>query len=139
MPLVTTLPPELQKIHIMGIGGTAMAALAGMLVDAGYTVSGSDGNRIYPPMSDYLAQLGITPMEGYLARNLEFGPDLVVVGNAVRPDNPDTLGWIDTEGGSLQYHLGAVALGNGLKVDHGRRILVLSSSRIREMTPREIV
>ncbi len=84
MPLVTELPFPLQNIHIMGIGGTAMAALAGMLVDAGYTVTGSDGGKVYPPMSDVLARLGITPMEGFNAGNLDHKPDLVVVGNVVR-------------------------------------------------------
>ncbi len=52
MPEVQTLPDGVQTVHIMGIGGTAMAALAGCLVDAGYTVTGSDGNKVYPPMSD---------------------------------------------------------------------------------------
>ena len=57
MPEVSALPDETKTIHIMGVGGTAMAALAGMLVDAGYTVTGSDGNKVYPPMSDYLASI----------------------------------------------------------------------------------
>ena len=65
MPLVHEFPPDTKKIHIMGIGGTAMASLAGMLVDSGYQVSGSDGRQIYPPMSDYLETLGIDPMIGY--------------------------------------------------------------------------
>ena len=84
MPEVDALPAETQTIHIMGVGGTAMAALAGILVDAGYTVTGSDGNKVYPPMSDYLASIGIEPMEGFSAENLNHDPDLVVVGNVVR-------------------------------------------------------
>ncbi len=84
MPLVTALPSPLKHIHIMGVGGTAMAALAGILVDAGYTVSGSDKGRVYPPMSHYLARLGIDVMEGYRADNLDPAPDLVVVGNVIR-------------------------------------------------------
>ncbi len=83
MPHVDTLPDPLKHIHIMGICGTAMGALAGMLVDAGYTVTGSD-KAVYPPMSDYLAGLGIPVKEGFLAANLEPRPDLVVVGNVVR-------------------------------------------------------
>ncbi|MCB9676626.1 MAG: UDP-N-acetylmuramate:L-alanyl-gamma-D-glutamyl-meso-diaminopimelate ligase [Alphaproteobacteria bacterium] len=67
----------------MGICGTAMGALAGMLVDAGYTVTGSD-KGVYPPMSTYLEGLGIRPMEGFVAKNLDHRPDLVVVGNVVR-------------------------------------------------------
>ena len=42
MPLVDTLPARLETIHIMGIAGTAMGALAGMLQQAGYGVTGSD-------------------------------------------------------------------------------------------------
>ena len=84
MPEVQGLPEGTQTIHIMGVGGTAMAALGGMLVDAGYTVTGSDGNKVYPPMSDYLASLGIEPMEGFKAANLDHNPDLVVIGNVVR-------------------------------------------------------
>jgi UDP-N-acetylmuramate: L-alanyl-gamma-D-glutamyl-meso-diaminopimelate ligase len=84
MPEVSALPDETKTIHIMGVGGTAMAALAGMLVDAGYTVTGSDGNKVYPPMSDYLASIGIEPMEGFAQSNLDHNPDLVVVGNVVR-------------------------------------------------------
>ncbi len=84
MPLVSSLPSPLRTIHIMGVGGTAMAALASMLVDAGYTVTGSD-TAVYPPMSDVLARLGIRVMQGYKAENLAHRPDLVVVGNVIRP------------------------------------------------------
>lgn len=86
MPLVDSLPSPCDTIHIMGIGGTAMGALAGMLVDAGHTVTGSDGGVVYPPMSDYLASLGVEPMVGFSAENLDHQPDLVVVGNVVRRD-----------------------------------------------------
>ncbi|MEZ4316624.1 MAG: UDP-N-acetylmuramate:L-alanyl-gamma-D-glutamyl-meso-diaminopimelate ligase [Myxococcota bacterium] len=83
MPHIDHLPSSLQSIHIMGICGTAMGALAGMLADAGYTVSGSD-KAVYPPMSTYLEGLGIPVMEGFVAKNLDHRPDLVVVGNVVR-------------------------------------------------------
>ena len=89
MPLVDAIPAGTRTIHILGIGGTAMAALAGMLVEDGFTVTGSDGARIYPPMSDVLARLGIVPMEGYQAENLAHRPDLVVVGNVVRSSYPE--------------------------------------------------
>lgn len=81
--LVGDLPPSVRSIHIMGIGGTAMGALAGMLKDAGYSVTGSD-TGVYPPMSDYLASLDIPVMIGYKAENLAHRPDLVVVGNVIR-------------------------------------------------------
>jgi len=83
MPHADALPSSLKHIHIMGICGTAMGALAGMLVDAGYQVTGSD-KAVYPPMSDYLAGLGIPVKEGFVATNLDPRPDLVVVGNVVR-------------------------------------------------------
>ncbi len=84
MPLLSgTLPASVRHIHIMGIGGTAMAALAGMLKDAGFVVSGSD-TGVYPPMSDYLQSLNIDVAIGYNAKNLDSRPDLVVVGNVIR-------------------------------------------------------
>jgi UDP-N-acetylmuramate: L-alanyl-gamma-D-glutamyl-meso-diaminopimelate ligase len=85
MPHVTPNPNSIRTIHVMGIGGTAMAALAGMLVDAGYLVTGSDTN-VYPPMSDYLASLKIDVMKGYVASNLDRKPDLVIVGNVIRSE-----------------------------------------------------
>ena len=86
MPLLSgPLPDSVKTVHIMGIGGTAMAAFAGMLKDAGYTVTGSD-TGVYPPMSDYLASLGIEVMIGYNAKNLDHRPDLVVVGNVIRAE-----------------------------------------------------
>ena len=83
MPHLKSLPEPLRTIHIMGIAGTAMASLAGMLKDAGYEVTGSD-KAVYPPMSDYLARLEIPVMEGFNAGNLDHNPDLVVVGNVIR-------------------------------------------------------
>ncbi|MFT4622008.1 MAG: UDP-N-acetylmuramate: L-alanyl-gamma-D-glutamyl-meso-diaminopimelate ligase [Myxococcota bacterium] len=83
MPHVPSPSPDVRTVHVMGIAGTAMGALAGMLKDAGYVVTGSD-HGVYPPMSDYLAALGIEVMEGFKASNLDHRPDLVVVGNVVR-------------------------------------------------------
>ena len=90
MPHVDTLPAPLRTIHVMGVAGTAMAALAGMLKDAGYAVTGSD-KKVYPPMSDYLAGLQIRVMEGYNAANLDPAPDLVVVGNVIRAVYEETV------------------------------------------------
>lgn len=83
MPHLPIPPRDVKTVHIMGIAGTAMAALAGMLKDAGYIVSGSD-RAVYPPMSTYLQDLGIDVMEGFVASNLDHKPDLVVIGNVVR-------------------------------------------------------
>ena len=78
---------NLQKIYLIGICGTAMASLAGMLREKGYAVSGSDTD-VYPPMSDFLDQLGIPVFKGFNAANLEkTKPDLVVIGNALSRGN----------------------------------------------------
>ena len=74
--------------HLIGIGGTAMGSLAGLLRAAGHRVTGSDEN-VYPPMSDQLAALGIPYAERYAPENLEPAPDIVVVGNAISRGNPE--------------------------------------------------
>ncbi len=74
--------------HLIGIGGSAMASLAGLLKAAGHTVTGSDQN-VYPPMSTGLQQMGISYAEGYSPRNLSPRPDVVVVGNAISRGNPE--------------------------------------------------
>ena len=51
-------------IHMMGICGTAMGSLAGLLQGLGYRVTGSDQN-VYPPMSTQLEKLGIKISQGY--------------------------------------------------------------------------
>lgn len=65
-----------------------MAALAGILQELGYQVTGSDENP-YPPMSTFLAQRGIPVYQGYRPENLQPRPDLVVIGNVIRADNPE--------------------------------------------------
>ncbi len=72
-------------VHFMGICGTAMASLAGMMKTLGHTVTGSDQN-VYPPMSTQLENLGIKIQEGYKKENLIPKPDLVIVGNVIRRD-----------------------------------------------------
>ncbi len=74
-------------IHILGICGTFMGGVALLARSMGMTVSGSDAN-VYPPMSDQLAQAGITIQEGYSAEHLQPSPDLVVMGNAMSRGNP---------------------------------------------------
>jgi len=74
--------------HLIGICGTAMASLAGMLQARGHRVTGSDEN-VYPPMSTMLEGLGIGLMQGYDAAHLEPAPDCVVVGNAIPRGNPE--------------------------------------------------
>src|SRR5580698_2180766 len=75
-----------KHIHLIGICGTAMASLAGMLQLQGHRITGSD-TAAYPPMSDQLAALKIPVGEPYSESNLEPRPDLVVVGNAISRGN----------------------------------------------------
>ena len=75
-----------KHIHLIGICGTAMASLAGMLQQRGFRVTGSDA-AAYPPMSDFLASLGIPVAQPFATENLSPTPDLVVVGNAISRGN----------------------------------------------------
>jgi UDP-N-acetylmuramate: L-alanyl-gamma-D-glutamyl-meso-diaminopimelate ligase len=75
-----------KHIHLIGICGTAMASLAGMLNERGFRVTGSDA-AAYPPMSDFLRDLGIPVAQPFDAKNLDPRPDLVVVGNAISRGN----------------------------------------------------
>ncbi|MGB7174553.1 MAG: UDP-N-acetylmuramate:L-alanyl-gamma-D-glutamyl-meso-diaminopimelate ligase [Candidatus Acidiferrales bacterium] len=79
---------------MLGIGGAAMAPVAGMLKERGHTVTGSD-NGVYPPASTLLASLGIRWSEGFRAENLRPAPDLVVVGNAISRGNPELEAVLD--------------------------------------------
>ena len=75
-----------KHIHLIGICGTAMASLAGMLKHRGFHVTGSDA-AAYPPMSDFLRELDIPVAQPFDAKNLDPRPDLVVVGNAMSRGN----------------------------------------------------
>ena len=85
----------LKHIHLIGICGTAMASLAGMLKMQGHRVTGSDG-AAYPPMSDLLRELEIPIMEPFSEANLTPRPDLVVVGNAISRGNGELEYVLDT-------------------------------------------
>jgi UDP-N-acetylmuramate: L-alanyl-gamma-D-glutamyl-meso-diaminopimelate ligase len=75
-----------KHIHLIGICGTAMASLAGMLQERGFRVTGSDA-AAYPPMSTFLESLGIAVAQPFAEANLDPCPDLVVVGNALSRGN----------------------------------------------------
>ena len=77
-----------KHIHLIGICGTAMASLAGMLQQRRFRVTGSDA-AAYPPMSDFLAALNIPLSQPFAAANLDPKPDLVVVGNAISRGNTE--------------------------------------------------
>src|SRR6266699_4225153 len=76
----------IKHIHLIGICGTAMASLAGMLAERGFHVTGSDA-AAYPPMSDFLNSLGIPVSQPFAIENLNPTPDLVVIGNAISRGN----------------------------------------------------
>jgi UDP-N-acetylmuramate: L-alanyl-gamma-D-glutamyl-meso-diaminopimelate ligase len=73
-------------VHLIGIAGTGMGAVAGLLRAKGHDVRGSDA-AVYPPMSEQLAGLGVPVFQPYAASNLDWGPDLVVVGNVHGKDH----------------------------------------------------
>ncbi len=75
------------KIHIMGVCGTAMSALAGLLKEKGYDVQGSDSS-FYPPVSEELKRMGIPILKGYKKENIHENLDLIIVGNVMSKNFP---------------------------------------------------
>ncbi len=82
------LTKEVNSLHFIAICGTAMASVAALCREQGYTVTGSDENA-YPPMSTFLESRGIRICTGYRETNLDERPDLIVIGNAMRRGNPE--------------------------------------------------
>ncbi|MFP6655898.1 MAG: Mur ligase domain-containing protein [Myxococcota bacterium] len=90
------LPQRLRHVHFIAIGGTGMGSLAGLLKARGVRVTGSD-RQLYPPMSTALTEWGIEVASGFAASHvLGAKPDLVIIGNAVRADNPEAVAAIDS-------------------------------------------
>ncbi len=112
----------------MGICGTGMAALAGMLKQKGYVITGSDEN-VYPPMSDFLADQGIEVMAGYGEDNLNGDPDLVVVGNVIRAVNPEAVSLAERK---IPFVSMPQALGHFFLADH--RSLVVAGTHGKTTT-----
>lgn len=81
-------PDQVRDVYLVGIAGTGMGALAGLFQEAGYRVRGAD-EKVYPPMSTRLQELGIAWHEGFDAAHLVPHPDLVVIGNACTPTHPE--------------------------------------------------
>jgi UDP-N-acetylmuramate: L-alanyl-gamma-D-glutamyl-meso-diaminopimelate ligase len=79
---------EAKHVHVIGIAGSAMSPLAGMLREHGYRVTGSDSG-VYPPASTFLESLGISYFNEFDATHLQPTPDLVVVGNVIARGNPE--------------------------------------------------
>ncbi|MDC3952323.1 UDP-N-acetylmuramate--L-alanine ligase [Polyangium jinanense] len=82
-------------VHLVGVAGTGMGALAGLFKASGHDVSGSDV-AFYPPMGPALERWGIRLMEGFDPKHLEPRPDLVVIGNVCRPTNPEARAALDS-------------------------------------------
>ena len=95
------------RIHIVAVAGTGMGALAGLLKALGHDVSGSD-ITFDPPMGPELERWGIRLMRGFDPAHLEPAPELVVVGNVCRPDNPEARAAID-RGLPVTHIAGALA------------------------------
>jgi UDP-N-acetylmuramate--alanine ligase len=75
-----------QHLHFAGIGGIGMSGIAEVLLNLGYTISGSDLKL--SPTTDRLVQLGATVYEGHDAKNVE-GAKALVVSSAVDENNPE--------------------------------------------------
>jgi len=86
--ILNIIPDGVRNIHMTAICGTGMGSLACMLSDMGYRLSGSDQN-VYPPMSTFLEERGIPVSLGFREANIPEDADLVIIGNAVRRDNPE--------------------------------------------------
>jgi UDP-N-acetylmuramate: L-alanyl-gamma-D-glutamyl-meso-diaminopimelate ligase len=82
------------RIHFIGICGTAMATVAAMLKARGWDVRGSD-QSVYPPMSTFLREQGIAPLDGYRAEHITADLGLVCVGNAISRGNPELEAVLD--------------------------------------------
>lgn len=77
----------MKHLHILGIGGTFMSALAILAKQAGYKVTGCDAN-CYPPVSDLLAKQGIEWSEGYEVKPQHLKADCFIIGNAIKRGMP---------------------------------------------------
>ncbi len=82
------------RLHVLGVAGTAMASLAGLLTRLGYRVSGSDQGA-YPPMSTLLEREGIEVRTPFGAGNLPGECRAVIVGNAISRGNPELEAALD--------------------------------------------
>ena len=89
------VPEQIRRVHLIGVAGSAMAALAGMLAESGYRVTGSD-NQLYEPTASLLKRLKIEVQPTYDGANLAPAPDLVVVGNVVTRTNPEAIRLLET-------------------------------------------
>jgi UDP-N-acetylmuramate: L-alanyl-gamma-D-glutamyl-meso-diaminopimelate ligase len=91
------------RIHVVAVSGAGMGPLAGLLATMGHEVTGSD-IAFDPPIGPRLAEWGVRCVPGFDPNNLAYGPDLVVIGNSCRSNNPEARFAIDQ---GLDYtHIG---------------------------------
>ncbi len=114
--------------HLIGIAGTAMGSLAGLLRAKGHEVTGSDAG-VYPPMSLLLDELGIAWTDGFDADNLTPTPDRVVVGNAISRGNPELEAVLDR---GVHYTSAAHTLKEEFL--RGRRVLAVAGTHGKTTT-----
>lgn len=107
-----------RHIHILGVCGTAMAAIAALAKARGYRVTGSDAG-VYPPMSDYLAELGVD-IAPFAVENLQPAPDLCVIGNAMSRGNVEVESILNR---GLAYCSGPEFVGNHI-LPHRHAVVV---------------
>ena len=79
---------KIRKVHFVGIGGIGMSGIAEVLLNLGFTVSGSDVRAT--PVTDRLMRLGARVSEGHAGAHVQ-GAQVVVVSSAVQPDNPEVI------------------------------------------------
>lgn len=116
-----------QHIHILGICGTAMAAIAALAKERGFIVTGSDAG-IYPPMSDYLESLGID-VQPFSETSLDPAPDLCVIGNAMSRGNVEVEAILNR---NIPYCSGPEFVGNHILP--GRHAVVVSGTHGKTST-----
>ncbi|NPV57208.1 MAG: UDP-N-acetylmuramate--L-alanine ligase [Anaerolineae bacterium] len=77
-----------EHVHLIGIGGSGLSAIARVMLERGWRVSGSD--RVISPLAKELESVGVTVMEGHQAANIA-GADLVIRSSAIPDDNPEVV------------------------------------------------
>ncbi len=120
----------MKNVYIVGICGTAMASLAGLLKSKGYNVSGSDSNA-YPPMSDMLRDQGIEILNGYKKENLLKTDkiDFAIIGNVARKDNEEAVYIIENK---IPYYSMPSFMENFILPDY--RVLVVAGTHGKSTT-----
>ncbi|RLL53049.1 UDP-N-acetylmuramate:L-alanyl-gamma-D-glutamyl-meso-diaminopimelate ligase [Mariprofundus sp. EBB-1] len=116
-----------KHIHILGVCGTAMAAIAALAKSQGWNVTGSDAG-VYPPMSDYLQELGVR-IAPFDVANLQPEPDLCVIGNAMSRGNVEVEAILDA---GLAYCSGPEFVGNHIL--QGRHAVVVAGTHGKTTT-----